>query len=146
MTPITASIEISRPPQDVFDYVNDLSRHPEWQTGLLSVEVESEGPTRKGTRAKETRKVPGGKQTYEYEMTEHDPPRAAGFQVLTGPVRPHGSLTLTPLDDGKRTGVEFTIEFAGHGLGKLLVPFVNRDARKTVPQDLQMLKQRMESG
>lgn len=145
MTPITASIEISRPPQDVFDYVNDLSRHPEWQTGLLSVEVESEGPTRKGTRAKETRKVPGGKQTYQYEMTEYDPPRAAGFQVLTGPVRPHGGMTLTPLDDGKRTRVEFTIEFAGHGFGKLLLPFVNRDARKTVPQDLKMLKERLES-
>lgn len=54
-------------------------------------------------------------------------------------------MTLTPLDDGKRTRVEFTIEFAGHGVGKLLLPLVNRDARKTVPQDLQLLKQRLES-
>ena len=146
MTPITASTEISRPPKDVFDYVDDLSRHTEWQSGLVSVEVESQGPTQKGTRAKETRKVPGGKQTYLYEMTEHDPPRAAGFQVLTGPVRPRGRVTFTPLDDGKRTRVDFTIEFAGHGLGKLLIPFVNRDARKSVPGDLQMLKQRLESA
>jgi uncharacterized membrane protein len=146
VTPITGSVEIARTPQDVFDYVDDLTRHPEWQIGLLSVEVESEGPTRKGTRARETRKVPGGKQTYEYEITEHDPPRAAGFQVLTGPVRPHGRLALTPLDDGKHTRVEFTIEFKGHGLGKLLLALVNRDARKTVPQDLQLLKQRLESA
>jgi len=144
MTPITASIEISRPPQDVFDYVNDLDRHTEWQSGLVSVEVESEGPTQKGTRARETRKVPGGKQSYQYEITEYDPPRVAGFQVLTGPVRPHGRVTLTPLDDGKRTRVDFTIEFAGHGLGKLLLPLVNRDARKTVPADLQALKERLE--
>ena len=53
---------------------------------------------------------------------------------------------MTPLDEG-RTRVDFTIEFAGHGfLGKLLLPLVNRDARKTVPEDLQMLKQRLESS
>jgi uncharacterized membrane protein len=146
VTPITGSVEISRSPHDVFDYVNDLSRHPEWQIGLVGVEVEGDEPTQKGTRARETRKVPGGKQTYEYEITEHDPPRVAGFQVLTGPVRPQGRLTLTPLDDGKRTRVDFTIEFKGHGLGKLLLALVNRDARKTVPQDLQLLKQRLESA
>jgi len=146
MAPITASIEISRPPQEVFDYVNDLSRHTEWQTGLVSVELESDGPVRKGTRAHETRRVPGGKQTYQYEITEHDPPRVMGFQVITGPVLPHGRVTLTPLDDDTRTRVEFTIEFAGHGLGKLLLPLVNRDARKTVPQDLRLLKERLESG
>ena len=146
MAPITGTIEISRPPQDVFDYVDDLSRHREWQSALVSVEIESEGPTRVGTRAQETRRVPGGKQTYHYEITQHDPPRAAGFQVVSGPVRPQGTMTFTPIDDGKRTRVDFTMEFVGHGLGKLLIPLVNRDARKHVPRDLETLKARLESG
>ena len=92
------------------------------------------------------RRVPGGKQTYHYEITQHDPPRAAGFQVVSGPVRPQGTMTFTPLDDGKRTRVDFTIEFVGHGLGKLLIPLVNRDARKHVPEDLAALKRQLESG
>jgi len=37
------------------------------------------------------------------------------------------------------------MEFVGHGLGKLLLPLVNRDAARQVPRDLASLKQRVES-
>jgi uncharacterized membrane protein len=146
MAPITGSIEISRPPQAVFDYVNDLSRHTEWQAGLLEVKVESDGPTRSGSTAQETRKVPIGKQTYHYVITDFDPPKVVGFRVTTGPVRPEGKITLTPLDDGSRTRADFEMEFKGHGLGVVLVPLATRDARKQVPGDLQSLKERVESS
>lgn len=145
MAPITGSIEISRPPQDVFDYVGDLSKHPEWQTGLLSVELVTDGPTKLGSRAKETRHVPGSNQTYEYEITKWDPPRVAAFKVMTGPVRPEGTIRFTSLDDGTRTRVDFEMEFHGHGLGKVLVPLAAHDARKHVPGDLQALKERVEA-
>jgi uncharacterized membrane protein len=146
MAPITGSIEISRPPQAVFDYVNDLTRHTEWQSGLLEVKVETEGPTKSGTTAQETRKVPIGKQTYHYVITDYDPPRVAGFRVTTGPVRPEGKMIFTPLDDGARTRVDFEMEFKGHGLGVVLAPLATRDARKQVPGDLQALKERVESS
>jgi uncharacterized protein YndB with AHSA1/START domain len=146
MAPITASIEIDRPPQDVFDYVTDLERQTEWQASLLHVDLETPGPTRVGTKAVDTRKVPLGRQKFPFEVTEHDPPSRSSFQVTGGPVRPHGTVTFTPLDAGKRTRVDFTMEFVGHGLGRLLLPLVNRDARRLVPKDLEALKQRMESS
>jgi uncharacterized protein YndB with AHSA1/START domain len=146
MAPITGSVEIARSPQDVFDYVTDIERQAEWQEAIVDVKVETEGPTRVGTRAVETRRVPGGTRTFPFEITEHDPPRRSGFQVKDGPVRPHGTITFTPLDEGARTRVDFEIEFEGHGLGALLLPIVNRDARKIVPNDLALLKQRLESA
>jgi len=146
MAPITGSIEIARPPQAVFDYVHDLTRHTEWQQGLLEVKVESDGPTASGTQAQETRKVPFGKQTYHYVITDYEPPTVAGFRVTTGPVRPEGTMTFTPLDDCARTRVDFEMEFKGHGLGVLLAPLATRDARKHVPGDLQSLKERVESS
>jgi len=145
MAPITASVEIDRPPQDVFDYVADLERQTEWQATLLHVELETPGATRVGTKAVDTRKVPLGKQKFPFEITEHDPPSRTSFQVTGGPVRPHGTVTFTPLDGGKRTRVDFTMAFVGHGLGKLLLPLVNRDAARQVPRDLASLKQRIES-
>ena len=63
-----------------------------------------------------------------------------------GPVRPEGTMTFTPLDGGTRTRVDFEMEFHGHGLGVLLLPIVNRDAKKLVPKDLALLKQRLESA
>jgi uncharacterized membrane protein len=146
MAPITGTIEIARPPQDVFDYVTDLKRQGEWQKAIANIDVETEGPTRVGTRMVETRHVPGGTRTFPCDITEHDPPRRTGFQVTGGPVRPHGSMTFTPLEDGTRTRVDFQMEFVGHGLGVLLLPIVNRDARRQVPNDLTALKQRLESA
>ena len=143
MAPITASIEIARPPEAVFAYIDDLSRHGEWQSSLQEVKVETEGSTRVGSRARDRRKVPGGVQEMTYEITEHDPPRRASFRGIDGPVRAFGTVTVAPADGGSRVTLE--LDFEGHGLGKLLLPLVRRQARKEVPQDQKLLKERLES-
>jgi uncharacterized membrane protein len=145
MAPITGTIEISRPAPEVFDYISDLQRHTEWQSALESVAVESAGPVRLGTEAVETRRVPGGTRRIPYEITVHERPNRMAFQVTDGAVRARGSMTLTSLDSGTRTRVGFEIEFEGHGLGVLLLPFVRRDARHNVAENLAALKARLES-
>ena len=139
---IRGSTEIARSPDEVWAYVDDLTRHTEWQHGLESVELVSGQGV--GARVKETRKVPGGRRNFEYELTEHDPPKRMSFRVLNGPIRPYGTMTLAPAAAG--TKVDFEMDFEGHGFGKLLLGFVRRDARKIVPLDLAQLKQRLESG
>ena len=51
MAPVTDSIQIARPPEDVFAYIADLSRHGEWQSQIQEIKVQTEGPTRVGTPA-----------------------------------------------------------------------------------------------
>jgi uncharacterized membrane protein len=146
MAPIVESVEINRRPEDVFAYLDQLDRHKEWDDQILSTRVETEGPTRVGKRATDTRKVPIGKQDITYEITEHDPPRRAAFRGVRGPVRPAGVMTVEPLDDGSRSRVTIEVELQGHGIGKLLAPLANRDARKNVPGSQAKLKERLESG
>jgi Polyketide cyclase / dehydrase and lipid transport len=146
MAPIVESIEISRRPEDVFAYLDDLGRHHEWDDQIVSTRVETEGPTRVGSRATDTRKVPMGKQDSTYETTEHDPPRRAAFRGVNGPVRPVGSVTVEPIDDGARSRMTLELDLQGHGLfGKLLAPLASRDARKRVPGQQEKLKERLES-
>jgi uncharacterized membrane protein len=145
MAPITSSIEIARPPEDVFAYIDDLSRHGEWQTAIEQVTVETEGPTRVGSRARDRRRVPGGVREITYEITEHDPPRRASFRGVDGPVRPVGTVSVIPLD-ASRSRVMLELDFEGRGIGKLLLPLVRRDAAKHVPADQQRLKERLEAG
>jgi uncharacterized membrane protein len=145
MAPITSSIEIARPPEDVFAYIDDLSRHGEWQTAIEQVTVETEGPTRVGSRARDRRRVPGGVREITYEITEHDPPRRASFRGIDGPVRPVGTVSVIPLD-ASRSRVMLELDFEGRGIGKLLLPLVRRDAAKHVPADQQRLKERLEAG
>ncbi len=146
MAPIVESIEIDRSPEDVFAYLDDLSRHGEWDDMIVSTRVETEGPTRVGTRATDTRKLPFGKQDIAYEITEHDPPRRSAFRGTNGAVRPVGSVTIEPLDGGARSRVTLEFELQGQGYGKLLAPLGNREARKHVPNQQAKMKERLESG
>jgi uncharacterized membrane protein len=143
---IVESIEIARSPEDVFAYLDQLDRHGEWQSRIVEVRVDTEGPTRAGSRATEKRQVPGGPREFTYEITEHDPPRRVAFRGLNGPVRPVGTVTVEPLGDGSRSRVTLEFDLVGHGAGKLIAPIARRDARRQIPMDQVRLKERLESG
>jgi uncharacterized membrane protein len=143
---IIETIEIDRRPEDVFAYLDQLDRHGEWQGNIVSTRVETEGPTRVGSRAVNRRKVPGGERDIPYEVTEHDPPRKVSFRGTDGPVRPVGTVTVEALDDGSRSRVTLEFDLQGHGLGKLVAPLARRQAAKQIPEDQAKLKERLEGG
>jgi hypothetical protein len=146
MAPITESIEISRSQEDVFAYLDDLARHGEWQASIVSARVDTDGPTRVGTRATETRRMGKREQAVTYEITQHDPPRSFAFRGVDGPIRVVGKGSVEPLDDGSRSRVTLELDFTGHGLGKLLVPLARKQAANEVPKSQQKLKSILESG
>src|SRR6476646_4580362 len=142
---IRESIEISRSPEDVFAYIDDLATHGEWQEQVVSAKVDGEGPIRVGTRSTETRKIGGREQQMTYEVTEHSPPQVFAFRGVDGSVRAVGRATIEPLDDGARSRVTLELDFEGHGMGKVMLPLVRNQAGKQVPKDQARLKQRLEA-
>jgi hypothetical protein len=53
-------------------------------------------------------------------------------------------LTVEPLT-AQRSRLTISVDFTGHGIGKVLVPLVvRREARKEMPTNLATLKQRLE--
>ena len=83
---------------------------------------------------------------WQGQIVEHDPPRKVSFRGIDGPVRPVGTVTVEPLDDGARSRVTLELDFEGHGVGKLLAPLARRDASQRVPEDQARLKERLEGG
>ena len=146
MSKIVESIEINRSPEETFRYLDDLELHGEWQSQIISVHRETDGPTGVGTRATDLRRVPGGKQSITYEITEHDPPRRASFRGLNGPVRPIGTVTVEAAGEG-RSKVTLELDLKGHGLlGLVLAPLARSQARKQVPLDQRRLQERLEAA
>jgi uncharacterized protein YndB with AHSA1/START domain len=146
MAPIVSSIEIARPPEEVFSYVTDPSRLAEWQESVVSAHVEGGGPPVVGSKAITTRRIGRGERTMTMEMTEVSAPRSWAIRGIDGPVRGIVNGTIEPLDDGARSRVTIELDFAGHGLGKLLVPLVvRRQAQNEMPRNLRNLKERLES-
>ena len=141
---IKHSIEINRPAEEVFAFLDQLDRHSEWQSSLVSATVETEGPTCVGTRVVERRKVPGGARDIPYEITEHEPPRKASFRGTAGPVRPVGTVTVDPVGESS-SRMSLELELEGHGIGKLFAPLARHQAAKEVPASHEKFKQLLES-
>lgn len=78
------------------------------------------------------------------EVTHVDSPRTWGVRGIDGPIHATVNVMVNPLDEGRHSRVQIDLEFAGRGIGKLLVPIAARDARKEMPANLQRLKERLE--
>ena len=141
---IKHSIEINRPAEEVFAYLDQVDRHNEWQGSLVSTTVESDGPTRVGTRVVERRNIPGGTRDFSYEITEHDPPRKISFRGTAGPVRPVGRYTVDPTGESS-SRMNVKLDLQGHGIGKLFAILARRQAAQEVPVDHVKFKELLET-
>jgi hypothetical protein len=146
MTAIVESIEIARPPGDVFTYATDLSRYPEWQREVGSARVQGNGPIRAGSRAAMTRRVGPWMVEYIEEMAELNPPRNWTVRSVGGvPVIAIAQCAIEPLDGGERSLITINLDFEARGIGKLLLPLiVRRQARKPLPEEARRLKEILE--
>lgn len=146
MAPIISTIEIARPAEEVFFYVIDPSRMHEWQRGMTSGGHMDSTPVHVGSRCSTNRKIGGAQREVVTEITEYDPPRRWADHGIDGPIRAVVSVDVEPVTD-LAARVTISVDFEGHGIGKLLVPLVVRpSARREMPTNMQNLKQRLESA
>ena len=90
MEPVVSSIDIDRPPDEVFAYATDPARFPEWQTDIASVEVDGAGV---GARFSTTRGVGPARQTIVQQVVESDAPRRWSARGVGGPLLANGTVT-----------------------------------------------------
>ncbi|MFB7788599.1 SRPBCC family protein [Streptomyces vinaceus] len=146
MSAIRESIEISRTPEDVFDYVTDPTRLPEWQDSALSARPLDGAPVHVGSKVVVTRRMGRRKFPMTMQVTELDRPRSWHIQGLGGPVRGDVRGTIEPLDGGRRSRVTLDLDFEGHGIGRVIAPLVVKPyARKEMPRNEEKLKHLLEN-
>lgn len=80
-TSFRCEVDIAAPVAEVFEFFHDFSRAPEWMKGLVSIEIEPEGPIQLGSRFAETRKMFGKTCTEYFEVVGFDPPRSVDMVV-----------------------------------------------------------------
>jgi uncharacterized protein YndB with AHSA1/START domain len=145
MPPIVHSIEINRPPDEVFSYVTDPARFSEWQYDVESVRIEGDRLPSVGSKFTTTRRIGRAERKMTQEITEIDPPTGWAAHGVAGPIRPSANITVEPLKHNTRSRVTFALDFKGHGIGVPLVPVIRRIAAKGAPTSYQNLKKRLEN-
>jgi uncharacterized protein YndB with AHSA1/START domain len=150
MPPIVTTAEIDCPAARVFDFATNPSLFPQWQKGVESGHMEGPADGTQapavGTRCVTTRRIGGASRPVTSKLTHIDPPRTWGVQGSDGPVRATVDVLVEPVTDS-RSRLTISVDFTGHGIGKILVPLmVRREARKEMPANMAALKRLIEKS
>ena len=145
MSAIVTSIEVDRPADRVFAYATDPTRFAEWQKGVVSGHIDTNGSPQVGDLCVTTRRIGGAERPVTSRLSHIDPPRTWGVRGIDGPIRAAVDVAVEPLGE-TRSRLTIALDFEGHGIGKILVPLlVRREARKEMPANVAALKSRLES-
>jgi hypothetical protein len=143
MAPVTSSIEVDRGAAEVFTYATDPSRFHEWQKGVIAGHLDTQDEPSVGARCITTRRIGFAARPITSEITRFDPPKWWGIKGIDGPIRARVDVTVEALTDC-RSRLTITIDFEGHGIGRILVPlFVVPEARKEMPENLAKLRRQL---
>ena len=149
MPPVVTSAEIDRPVAEVFAYATDPARFSEWQKGVVDGHMDSRadgtGTPAGGAKCVTTRRIGGASRPSTSELVHIDPPQTWGVRGTDGPIRAAVDVLVEPVT-GSRSRLTISVDFTGHGIGKILVPLMVRpEARKEMPANMAALKRRMEA-
>lgn len=146
MAPIVSTIEIARPPDEVFAYVANPLRFAEWQEGIVRVDLADGGPLSVGSRFTPVRQIGGVERAVTMQVTEYNPGKGWAVRGIDGPVRPSVKVDIEPLDGGTRSRVTFAIDIEGRGIGVPIAALARRQAQKVALANSENLKKRIESS
>ncbi len=105
------STDIAKPPEDVFPYLFEADKVPQWTTGLHSYERLDGGALGKGSKFRENLEVSGQKIDAELEITAFEPPHRAESRTEIRGIDVISTYELTPSGSGTR--LTQTIEAIG---------------------------------
>ena len=141
MIEVEHTLEIARPVDEVFAYLTDIQRIPEWQAS--AEETSLEGELGEGARIREVRSMMGRRATSTMEVTEYDPPMRFSLRTVEGPITYAVEHELEAVDGGTR------VTSTGRGettrAPRLMLGTVRRTVQRQFVKDLETFKQRLES-
>jgi carbon monoxide dehydrogenase subunit G len=131
---VEESVVVARPPAEVYDFVADLERAPEWQSSLESVDVE---------RGVEVRTFAGHRREASFDVTQHERPTRYGVESRSGPVRARAVFAFTPVDEG--TQVDFRLDVEVGGAARLAAAMMRGRLAREARQNLARLSELLEA-
>jgi uncharacterized protein YndB with AHSA1/START domain len=143
MARIEHSVEIARPPAEVFALLADPARLAEWQGTVVEAELEGEQPVRAGSRVREVRSFLGKRIESTVEILEHEPPVRFALKSAAGPVSFRVEQLVEPTPSGSRVRIGMEGEARGVlGVGARLAV---KAAERQLRTDLASLKRLLET-
>ena len=143
------TVTVNRPPDAVFDYLADVSRHGEWSPKPFRVEGLAAGGVRKGATYTSYGWIPGDKEhKNDVEVTECSAPTRL---VLTA-TEPNGkdyfvnTFTVTAQGSGSKVEREMDMPKPGGFVGAIFPVVLAGFVKPAVQKGMNMFKEKCEAA
>ena len=142
MASFAHSVEIPRPPAEVFPWLLEADKVPRWTGHLERYERLDDGPLGRGSRVRQVLDVSGRTIDVELEVTGYEPPSGAQTRFSTNGIEVVNSYALSAAGAGTR--LTQSVEAKPSGLtARLLVPVVQPRLEQKVTEDLERLREHL---
>ena len=141
---VTATLDISAPPEAVASVQFDPARDPEWIGGVDRVETDTPPPLGIGSQVRRIGRFMGRQIVWLMRVDAFEPARLVAMHALESPFPMDVDYRLEPLDGGRRTRAGIRIRGNARGIYALPGPLLGPLVRQSVLGDLRRLRRIVE--
>ena len=140
MASFSHTVSIPKPPGEVFPWLLEEDKVPQWTTRLQAYDVIGGGAIARGTRIRQVLTVSGQALDIEMEITRFDPPGSAESRFSTNGMDVETTYALR--ENGGGTELTQTLEGKANGFkARLLLPVVQPKLQEKIAEDLARLRE-----
>jgi uncharacterized protein YndB with AHSA1/START domain len=143
---VEESVQIARPPVEVWSAIADYAFDSEWRDGLREMTPDPPGPPALGTKVREVVRSSGRDYIADCVVTELDPGVSYRFAGEGTIGALEGGRAVRPDAAGGGAVFTYTIEMQPAGWMRLLSPVLGPMVRSGLKKDLASLKDLLEDG
>ena len=145
MIHIEVEVDIWRPPEEVFEYLQEVENNTRWLSGMRSSRWTSPPPVRVGSTYEQVSQFLGREIHTSFEVTKHQPGHLVTIESREGSSFP---ITVTrmvrPNADGG-THVTEIVDGDARGFYSVASPLLKRIVERTIKRDYGKLKRLLEN-
>ncbi len=137
------TVTINRSVSKVFDFVTNLKNNTRWQTGILELEMTSEGRFGLGSAYRCVNRFMGQRIETEGVVTRYVPDQTCSFRIMSGSVTGESNFFFEAADGATKLTATANLDLRYFKMGKI---FVKRKIHKQLKNDMLQLKKILENG
>lgn len=142
MLKMELSVEIKRPVEEVFAYLTDPAKEPEWNSAVLECRADPPGPIGVGSKIHIVSSILGRRTESTYEVTTLVPNKKYVHKTNT-PFPVEATYLVEPTAGGTEVTLEGVAEPGG--FFKLAAPVLGRIANRQIQAQLDTMKELLEA-
>jgi len=130
---------------DVWDYVCDVGRWPQWAPTVLECWVRGGGPLQPGSRVEQRAKDLGRTHPRSQEVTAVEAPRYVAFAGRMGTSASRWALELNPVDD-RQTDAMMWVEVDLAGIMRAVTGLLKGSLQRVSDREMAAIKAAVEAA